>query len=104
MSPCKFNTVRKIAASYRGAHALVEFILHTYVLVFLKYILIIKSLDNYIYFKLLIWISINFVLKISLIYYIQFFKFHSKLKTIEGALHFNIGKITKNRRLKPRLP
>jgi len=34
----------------------------------------------------------------------QFKKFHSKLKTIEGALHFNIGKITNNRRLKPRLP
>ncbi|KAL4120993.1 hypothetical protein QTP88_013584 [Uroleucon formosanum] len=34
----------------------------------------------------------------------QFKKFHTKLKTTESALHFKIGKITKNRRLKPRLP
>jgi hypothetical protein len=34
----------------------------------------------------------------------QFKKFHMKLKTKEGALHFKIGQITKNRRLKPRLP
>jgi hypothetical protein len=29
----------------------------------------------------------------------QFKKFHSKLNTTEGALHFKIGKRTKNRRL-----
>lgn len=34
----------------------------------------------------------------------QFKKFHSKLNTTEGAVHFKIGKRTKNRRLKPRLP
>jgi len=34
----------------------------------------------------------------------QFKKFHSKLNTTEGALHFKIGKRIKNRRLKPRLP
>ena len=34
----------------------------------------------------------------------QFKKFHSKLNTTEGAIHLKIGKRTKNRRLKPRLP
>jgi len=34
----------------------------------------------------------------------QFKRFHSKLNTTEGALHFKIGKRTKNRRLKSRLP
>ena len=34
----------------------------------------------------------------------QFKNFHMKLKTTVGALHFKIGKNTKNRRLKPRLP
>jgi len=34
----------------------------------------------------------------------QFTKFHSKLNTTEGDIHFKIGKRIKNRRLKPRLP
>ncbi|KAF0724866.1 Uncharacterized protein FWK35_00033143 [Aphis craccivora] len=33
----------------------------------------------------------------------QFKKFHSRLNTTEGTLHFKIGKKIKNRRLKPRL-
>jgi hypothetical protein len=34
----------------------------------------------------------------------QFKKFHQQLKSVEGATHYEIGRRTKNPRLKPRLP
>lgn len=34
----------------------------------------------------------------------QFQKFHQQLKSVEGAVHYEIGRRTKNPRLKPRLP
>jgi hypothetical protein len=34
----------------------------------------------------------------------QFKKFHQQLKSVEGAVHYEIGRQTKNPRLKPRLP
>ena len=34
----------------------------------------------------------------------QYKKFHQQLKSVEGAVHYEIGKRTKKPRLKPRLP
>jgi hypothetical protein len=34
----------------------------------------------------------------------QFQNFHANLKNSEGARHYNLGKKTQNRRLRPRLP